>query len=333
VSERKTELQRWVDRSPGGDALEEHAAALFRRVDVPVPFTPPDPPASGAPASGAGGGAGSGLARLVRLRPLALVTAAGSVVGVALLALSSGEPPRRPAPAAPATPAAAPAMPQPIAAAPLPPPAESENTALSVRRPELARSRRLSVRAAVPERRREPPPAPPPPPAPAAPVPAAGPDEAALLEGALVQLRQQRDGAGALAALDEHRRLFPDGAYAREAALARVDALLVLRRTREALSALEALSLNTSGREGELRLIRAELRAQADCRRGLEDFIALQDAVLPDQLTERALYGQVVCQQRLGQRDQLERAGRAYLSAFPSGRFAGDVRRRLQVGR
>jgi hypothetical protein len=148
-----------------------------------------------------------------------------------------------------------------------------------------------------------------------------------------VRLRQHRDGTGALAALDQHKRLFPDGAYAREAAMARVDALLVLRRTGEALAALELLSLQASGREGELRLIRGELRARTDCRRALEDFLALQDAVLPESLTERVLYGRVVCEARLGHREQLERASRTYLLAFPSGRFAAEVRRRREAAR
>ena len=161
---------------------------------------------------------------------------------------------------------------------------------------------------------------------------AKGPDEAALLESALVRLRQLRDGAGALAVLDEHRRLFPAGAYAREAALARVDALLVLGRTGEALATLETLNLQAGGREGELRLIRGELRARTNCPRALEDFIALQDAVLPEALTERVLYGRVVCEARLGQRERLERAARAYLLAFPSGRFAAEVRRRREAG-
>ena len=97
MSTGKTEPQRWRERQSGGEAFEDHVADLFRRVDVPVRFTPTSPPAPGMPASsGAGSGTSSDLSRLVRPGPLALVTGGAALVVVAAIALVPGERAGRP---------------------------------------------------------------------------------------------------------------------------------------------------------------------------------------------------------------------------------------------
>src|SRR5205814_3331980 len=91
--------------------------------------------------------------------------------------------------------------------------------------------------------------------------------EATLVRRALERLRQDRDPAGALAALDEHRARFPAGVLRPDADLLRVDALVALGQRAEALAALQSLSIDGTARAAELRITRAELRAPANCAR------------------------------------------------------------------
>lgn len=164
-----------------------------------------------------------------------------------------------------------------------------------------------------------------------APAPAAAPEESALgresrvLGAALARLRVQHDAAGALAALDEYARAFPDGVLGHEAAMARADALLGLGRDAQALSVLDGLALGAGARERELRLIRAELRARTDCGPAIADFDAVLAAGSPAALIERALYGRAVCRARGGDSAPLHE----YLRRYPHGRFAAEARRRL----
>jgi len=153
--------------------------------------------------------------------------------------------------------------------------------------------------------------------------------EALVLERALVKLRREHDAQGALAVLDESRALFAQGTLALEAQMARVDALLALGRRSEALSILEQLPLARIGRGGELRLIRAELRANADCARALTDFDALVTQALAAPLMERVLYGRAACELQVGDRAHAEQDLNQYLTRFPQGRFAARVQAQL----
>lgn len=152
--------------------------------------------------------------------------------------------------------------------------------------------------------------------------------ESELLQRALEKLRRERDGVGALRLLDEHRARFPSGVLALEAAVARVDALLLLGRRADALEHLARLPLARVGRRVELQLLRGELYAEHDCRKALGDFDAVL-AVASAPFSERALYGRAICRLRLGDaaggRADLEQ----YLRRFPSGRFAPQVTQRL----
>lgn len=155
--------------------------------------------------------------------------------------------------------------------------------------------------------------------------------ESELLQRALEKLRRDHDGVGALAALDVYGARFPGGLLALEAAVARIDALLLLGRRAEALRALESLPLARVGRRTELQLLRAELYAERDCRMALPDFDAVLAAAAPAPLGERALYGRATCRARLadaaGARADLAR----YLARFPQGRFVEQVRARLSA--
>lgn len=152
--------------------------------------------------------------------------------------------------------------------------------------------------------------------------------ETRALSGAIIRLRRQGDAAGALAQLDEYLTRFPQGTLVTEAQGARVDALLLLDRHQEALAALKGLSLDDSGRDQELRIIRGELRSKVDCPHALADF----DVVLrspndaQSALVERALHGSAACHLRTGQVVRAQQDADRYLRQFPQGRFAQEMR-------
>jgi hypothetical protein len=180
------------------------------------------------------------------------------------------------------------------------------------------------------------PPAPTPAPLAIAPAPAPAPslgEEAKLLRRAIERLRQERDPAGALLTLDEHRARFPRGLLRADAELVRIEGLLALGREREALALLEPLDLAASPRGDELRATRGELRARTDCRRAIADFDVVLGRPVAAPLAERALRGRAVCLLRAGDRAGAERDLRAYLARFPGGELAREARARLQAPR
>jgi tetratricopeptide (TPR) repeat protein len=152
--------------------------------------------------------------------------------------------------------------------------------------------------------------------------------EAASLESALSALKAGGKGnaARALLELDQHLQKFPGGTLELEARVARVDALLVLGRRHEARRELSSLPIERVGRKSELRLIRAELRADDDCRAALTDFQVLVDQALPSAWAERALFGRGACLLKLGDQAAAYRDFDRYLERFPSGRFAQQIR-------
>ncbi len=158
---------------------------------------------------------------------------------------------------------------------------------------------------------------------------AAPSEEVLALDRALALLRRQHDAAAALRALDDYLDRFPDGQLAREARFARVDALLMLNRSDQALAALEALPLDNLRRSTELRLIRGELRARSDCARAEQDFDAVLAREPADALEERALYGRGACRIKRGNIQGAARDLRRYLDRFPTGPHAGWARQWL----
>jgi hypothetical protein len=161
--------------------------------------------------------------------------------------------------------------------------------------------------------------------------------EARLIAAALEAMRHRESAGRALQLLDGYDRQFPRGALRAEARLARLDALLLLRRRPEALLLLDGLpaaALQDGPRAPELRLLRGELRAEAGrCGEALGDFSVLlwpQAAAAPRaSLQERALYGRASCRSRLGDAPAARADLREYLARFPDGRFSAVVRREL----
>ena len=120
--------------------------------------------------------------------------------------------------------------------------------------------------------------------------------ESALLERAVVALRQIRDPVKALSLLDDYDGQFADGLLTQEAARLRIDALLLAQQNGDALKRLNALALSEGTRDVELRLIRGELRAAANgCSRALTDFDSVLSQSTDASLRRRAIAGRTGC--------------------------------------
>ena len=162
------------------------------------------------------------------------------------------------------------------------------------------------------------------------PQPAEPSEEIQTLQRAMELLRGKHDAPAALAALDDYIARFPSSVLAPEARVARIDALLLLDRSDEALRALEALPLDAHRRSTELQLIRGELRARTDCGRADADFTAVLAAVRTAALEERALYGRAACRSSQGDAGGAAADLRSYVDRFPNGAHAEWARRWLQ---
>jgi Flp pilus assembly protein TadD len=154
------------------------------------------------------------------------------------------------------------------------------------------------------------------------------PGEAEELAEAFRLLRREHDAGGALARLDDYQRRHPGGSLAREAVLARVEALLSMGRDGAALAALEGLTLDGSEVDRPVALARAELRAAADrCGDAVADFA--RAAAGNDAVAARALYGRGICHLRTGDRRAARAAFESYRRLFPIGPRRADVDRAL----
>jgi hypothetical protein len=156
-------------------------------------------------------------------------------------------------------------------------------------------------------------------------------DEIRALDQAMGLLRRDHNATAALPALDSYLRRYPRGILNHEARLARVDALLMLERSQEALAALEELPLDHRRRSAELQVVRGELRARHDCARAEDDFTAALTHSPDAGLLERILYDRGMCRAKLGNRAGAGEDLRRYLERFPSGSHAGQVRRWLET--
>jgi len=169
---------------------------------------------------------------------------------------------------------------------------------------------------------------------PAQPVPAPRDSQLAEESGfvgrALVRLRQARDSDGALAELERYAQRFPSGILEHEALAVRVDALLLAGRAAEAQAILSRLTLGSTARDRELRLIRAELATGSDCTAALNDYQAVWKAQPAGTWGERALWGQAVCAARLGNEAGARGHLTRYLARFPDGPHAEEARTRLR---
>jgi tetratricopeptide (TPR) repeat protein len=162
------------------------------------------------------------------------------------------------------------------------------------------------------------------------PAPSRIAEESRLLTAALQLLRQQHDARSALSALDEYSQRFPNGTLAREATLARIDALLELDDRVHALEILDRTQLTELPRARELAVLRGELRgAVGRCNQAVADLGSALDGS-GDALEERALWGRASCRSRLGDSAGARSDLGQMISRFPQGNFASKARQALR---
>ena len=156
-------------------------------------------------------------------------------------------------------------------------------------------------------------------------------EEIHALDQAIGLLRRDHNAKAALAALDTYLGRYPHGVLYHEARLARLDALLLLQRTDEALAALETLPLDSGRRSTELQVVRAELRARTNCARAEEDYSASLTHSPDAVLLERILYGRGACRTKLGNESGAAEDLRRYLERFPNGAHVSWARQWLET--
>lgn len=160
--------------------------------------------------------------------------------------------------------------------------------------------------------------------------------EARLIALALRQMRQEKNPNKALTTLADYRSQFPRGLLAREAELARVDALLLMDRRRDALGVLE--TLNAQGFSGvpradEMKLLRGELLAElGQCAEAMPAFEAAISLHGAEDLRERAWFWRASCRAAQGDIEGSRMELKRYLELFPGGRFAPKARSALDRG-
>jgi hypothetical protein len=100
--------------------------------------------------------------------------------------------------------------------------------------------------------------------------------EMALYEMARLRRDMLRDGAGALSALDDYRKRFPQGSLRHEVDITRVELLSDLGQGRQALRESEALLASATGREraAELHMLRGNIYRHdlSDWKAGADEY-------------------------------------------------------------
>ncbi len=159
------------------------------------------------------------------------------------------------------------------------------------------------------------------------PVPLPPQSDLALFGRAMRDLRTENHPAAALAALQEHARVYPRSGLAGERNALQVEALLALHRDREALARLDTMPLDELPRSGERFVVRGELRAAVHrwlaASTDFDHALALVSG--SPAWHERALWGRGVARLRCGEREAGMADIERYLDSYPHGRFAAEA--------
>ena len=152
---------------------------------------------------------------------------------------------------------------------------------------------------------------------------------AKVLREAVHALRAQHSPGAALLLLDRHATVLGKSAFAHEALLLRVEALLALGRKGEVLRILDGAVLTDVAASRSLLVTRGELRATANrCADSLGDF----DMVLARarQADRQALFGRAMCRGKLGDSAGARADVERYRREFPTDPGLRELER--QVG-
>jgi len=127
----------------------------------------------------------------------------------------------------------------------------------------------------------------------------AAPHAAVYLKAIVQALRIDHSPSQALALLDRHAGELAGNAFAEEALLLRVEAMLALGQRSAVLRLLDGMSLTDVAASRSLLVIRGQLRVAANrCADGIGDFdLVLAEAQRPP---KQALLGRALCKQKLG---------------------------------
>ena len=155
---------------------------------------------------------------------------------------------------------------------------------------------------------------------------------AKCLSEAIRALRVEHSPGSALLLLDRQATLLSKSAFAHEALLLRVEAMLALGLKREVLSLLDSAALTDVAASRSLLVTRGELRASANrCADGLADF----DRVLSRsmQADKQALFGRALCRQKLGDGAGARADVERYRREFPSDPRLRDLEKQVDVSK
>ena len=170
------------------------------------------------------------------------------------------------------------------------------------------------------------------PPAKAAPEAGGTQGVARFLSEAIHALRVEHSPGRALFLLDRHATQLGKSAFAHEALLLRVEAMLALHRGDEVLQLLDGAALTDVAASRSLLVTRGELRAKANrCADGLGDF----DLVLAKskQADRQALFGRALCRKKLGDRMGAQADVERYRREFPTDPRLRDLEQQVGVVR
>ncbi len=151
---------------------------------------------------------------------------------------------------------------------------------------------------------------------------------AKCLSEAIHALRVEHSPATALLLLDNHATQLGKSAFAHEALLVRVEAMLALHRKGEVLRLLDGMAMTDVAASRSLRVTRGELRAAANrCADGLGDF----DWVLArsKQADRQALFGRALCRKKLGDSAGAQADMERYRREFPTDPRLWDLERQI----
>ena len=151
---------------------------------------------------------------------------------------------------------------------------------------------------------------------------------AKVLSEAIHALRFEHSPGTALFLLDRHATQLGKSAFAHEALLLRVEAMLALGRKAEVLRMLDGAVLTDVAASRSLLVTRGELRAAANrCADGLGDFDRVLDGA--NQADRQALYGRALCRKKLGDTAGAQADVERYRREFPSDPRLHDLERQM----